>query len=333
MRCFAMLCIIVYHMLCLTIEPMATNVMAYRAMQIPLHIGVPLFFMISGYFNIQFSLRGLMRYCSKVWIYFIPLTVISAIFIDHESFREIFRLFFIFGHDKHWYVNCYLYLFLFSPVINRYLKNISPTQRIYLLAILLFMSVYVGDVMRGDKYLVEGKNLTNVLLFYVLGDTIRCYQKYWVRLSNLYLILAIMFFNATLVAAYFQIPSLSIRIWNYSFPYNSPLMIVNSVMFFVFFAKNAFCSGMVNWLSNGIFACYLLQCVPLTWKYCFDYPARLLYSGGANLPWAFLPSAFIYALFVMFVINVLDNALKPLCDRLCLWASSLDEKWNTKRIR
>lgn len=42
LRIFAMVCIIVYHMLCFTIVPMAYDVMLFKAMQIPLHIGVPL---------------------------------------------------------------------------------------------------------------------------------------------------------------------------------------------------------------------------------------------------------------------------------------------------
>lgn len=52
LRIFAMVCIIVYHILCFTIAPMAPDVMLFKAMQIPLHIGVPLFFLISGYFGI-----------------------------------------------------------------------------------------------------------------------------------------------------------------------------------------------------------------------------------------------------------------------------------------
>ena len=76
LRCFAMVCIIVYHMLCLTIVPLAPDVMLFKAVQIPLHIGVPLFFLISGYFGIRFSLRGLVRYISKVYLYFVPLAVI-----------------------------------------------------------------------------------------------------------------------------------------------------------------------------------------------------------------------------------------------------------------
>ena len=282
MRCFAMVCIIVYHMLCLTIAPLVPDVLFYKAIQIPLHIGVPLFFLISGYFGIKFSLRGLMRYSSKVYFYFIPLTVIPAYFIDHESLREIFRLFFIYGHDKHWYVNCYLYLFLFSPVINKYLDGISLKKRIYLLAILFFMAVYVGDIIKGDRYLVEGKNITNVLMYYVIGNTIKQYQHLWKTIGMFKLVSCSIILNIGLVLSYLNIPYLSDRIWSYSFPYNSPLIIVNSIVVFFIFAKMTFASKFINWVSGGIFTCYLLQCVPITWKALFARPATLIYSGGGN---------------------------------------------------
>ena len=65
LRCFAMLCIIVYHLCLFALGGVSTGTKLYQALQIPLHIGVPLFVLISGYFGIRFSLKGLMRLCSN----------------------------------------------------------------------------------------------------------------------------------------------------------------------------------------------------------------------------------------------------------------------------
>lgn len=323
-------------MLCFTIAPMAPDVMLFKAMQIPLHIGVPLFFLISGYLGIRFSLKGLMRYVSKVYFYLVPLTVIVAYYINHESLREIFRLFFVFGHDKYWYVNCYLYLFLFSPVINRYLENISLKQRIYLLLVLFFMSVYVGDMMMGDRYLVEGKNLTNVLMFYVLGNTIKQYQKHWEKFPMYQLAIAVILLDIGLVFVYSYLSSISFRIWNYSFPYNSPLIILNSSLVFMIFAKMSFKSKFVNWLSGGIFACYLWQCVPILWKTFFEYPASIIYSGGdgKSSPVLFLFAAGIYAIIIIILVIVsVDKLLSPVWNSLISIAEQFDKKWKIKEVR
>ena len=60
LRCFAMLCIIVYHLCLFALGGVPTSTKLYQALQIPLHIGVPLFVLISGYFGIRFSLKGFM---------------------------------------------------------------------------------------------------------------------------------------------------------------------------------------------------------------------------------------------------------------------------------
>lgn len=333
LRLFAMVCIIVYHMLCFTIVPLAPDIKLFKAMQIPLHIGVPLFFLISGYFGIRISLKGLMRYLSKVYLYLVPVTVLVAYYIDHVSFREIFRLFFVFGYDKYWYVNCYLYLFLFSPVINRYLEDVSLKQRIYLLLVLFFMSVYVGGIIMGDRYLIEGKNLTNVLMFYVLGNTINQYQKHWEKFPMYQIAIAVILLNISLVFAYSYFSSISFRIWNYSFSYNSPLIILNSSLVFMIFAKMSFKSKFVNWLSGGIFACYLWQCVPILWKTFFEYPASKIYSMGVSSPVLFLFTACIYAIIILLVIVSIDKLLSPIWNRLISIAERIDKRWKIKEVR
>lgn len=164
LRCFAMLCIIVYHLCLFALGGVPTSTKLYQALQIPLHIGVPLFVLISGYFGIRFSLKGLMRLCSKGYFYFVPFAVIPMLVYNTGGVKDVLKSIFIFGFDAQWYLNTYLYLFLFSPIINCYLENITKSQRFYLLAILTFMSVYIGNVTEGDISLVEGKNLTNFLL-------------------------------------------------------------------------------------------------------------------------------------------------------------------------
>lgn len=170
LRCFAMLCIIVYHLCLFALGGVPTGTKLYQALQISLHIGVPLFVLISGYFGIRFSLKGLMRLCSKGYFYFVPLAVVPMLVYNTGGVKDILKSIFIFGFDAQWYLNTYLYLFLFSPIINRYLENITKSQRFYLLAILTFMSVYIGNVTEGDITLVEGKNLTNFLLLYTLEN-------------------------------------------------------------------------------------------------------------------------------------------------------------------
>lgn len=331
LRCFAMLCIIVYHLCLFALVGVSTGTKLYQALQIPLHIGVPLFVLISGYFGIRFSLKGLMRLCSKGYFYFVPLAVIPMVLTHSGGVKDILKSIFIFGFDAQWYLNTYLYLFLFSPIINRYLENITKSQRLYLLAILTFMSVYIGNVTEGDVCLVEGKNLTNFLLLYTLGNSLRHYQEHINGCSQFKLVITYLLFNAFLVIGFMYIPIIAGKIWKYSYAYDSPIIMVNSVWMFAIFSKLDVKSRFVNWMGSGVFACYLLQCPAILWKNCFERPIQYIY-GFANEPWQILPIMVLYAAAAMLIMGSIDKVLNPIWNRLVAFAAKYDEKWNTKQL-
>ena len=332
LRCFAMLCIIVYHLCLFALVGVSTGTKLYQALQIPLHIGVPLFVLISGYFGIRFSLKGLMRLCSKGYFYFVPLAVIPMVLTHSGGVKDILKSIFIFGFDAQWYLNTYLYLFLFSPIINRYLENITKSQRLYLLAILTFMSVYIGNVTEGDVCLVEGKNLTNFLLLYTLGNSLRHYQEHINGCSQFKLVITYLLFNAFLVIGFMYIPIIAGKIWKYSYAYDSPIIMVNSVWMFAIFSMLDVKSRFVNWTGSGVFACYLLQCPAILWKNCFERPIQYIY-GFANEPWQILPIMVLYAAAAMLIMGSIDKVLNPIWNRLVAFAAKYDEKWNTKQLR
>ena len=332
LRCFAMLCIIVYHLCLFALGGVSTGTKLYQALQIPLHIGVPLFVLISGYFGIRFSLKGLMRLCSKGYFYFVPFAVIPMILTHSGGVKDVLKSVFIFGFDAQWYLNTYLYLFLFSPIINRYLENITKSQRLYLLAILTFMSVYIGNVTEGDVCLVEGKNLTNFLLLYTLGNSLRHYQEHINGCSQFKLVITYLLFNAFLVIGFMYIPIIAGKIWKYSYAYDSPIIMVNSVWMFAIFSKLDVKSRFVNWMGSGVFACYLLQCPAILWKNCFERPIQYIY-GFANEPWQILPIMVLYAAAAMLIMGSIDKVLNPIWNRLVAFAAKYDEKWNTKQLR
>ncbi len=331
LRCIAMLCIIVYHLCLFALGGVPTGTKLYQALQIPLHIGVPLFVLISGYFGIRFSLRGLMRLLSKAYIYFVPFLVIPMLLAHNGGVKDILKGVFIIGFDAQWYLNTYLYLFLFSPIINRYLQNITKVQRVYLLVILAFMSVYIGNVTEGDVSLVEGKNLTNFLLLYTLGNTIRYYQDAINAILQRKLVVSYFLFNAFLVYAFMCIPMLAGKVWKYSFAYDSPIIILNSIWVFAIFIKIKLNSRIINWMGSGVFACYLLQCPAIIWKNCFEYPIQQIY-GVANAPWQIIPIMIFYGMVAMMIMMLIDKAFNPVWNRMARFAMRYDEKWNTKQL-
>lgn len=71
-RLLAMFMIVVYHLILFFIEPIDPSPI-YKAVQIPVHIGVILFVLISGYFGIKPTFRGFFKILCVVAVYYLPL--------------------------------------------------------------------------------------------------------------------------------------------------------------------------------------------------------------------------------------------------------------------
>lgn len=168
-------------------------------------------------------------------------------------------LFFV-SKSPFWFVRTYLCLYLFSPVINAFLETITLKRRIYLLLILGFMAVYMGSI-GVDPAIRDGKNILYFLFVYVVGNTLRIYGYLWRRVPTRFFVEAFLLLNVVLVAGacLFDGTLIQKAIHRLSFPYNSPIMQVNALLFFLIIAKQSFKSSSVNWLASSALAIYLIH--------------------------------------------------------------------------
>ena len=78
LRIIAQYMIVFYHIL-LFIVYADTGSPIYKAMWLPLHIGVPLFVIISGYFGIKANVKRLIKLLGLVFVFQVPYLIISNI--------------------------------------------------------------------------------------------------------------------------------------------------------------------------------------------------------------------------------------------------------------
>lgn len=78
LRIIAQYMIILYHIL-LFIVYADTGAPIYKAMWLPLHVGVPLFVVISGYFGIKANVKRLVKLLGLVFVFQVPYLIISNI--------------------------------------------------------------------------------------------------------------------------------------------------------------------------------------------------------------------------------------------------------------
>lgn len=255
-----MFAIIVSHLL-LFFVCNKSEIVLYRALQLPLHIGVILFVLISGYYGIRTSLRGVCKLLLPVFFYY-ALVEGAVSCYRHEFYGGLNALLFI-SSSPYWYVRTYLWLFLLAPIINYYLKGITPRQRVYMLVVLGVISMYFGTV-KGDPSLERGTNVINFFFLYCIGNTISCYQNK-VKVKTIFLITAYVLLNAIIVFAYMLIADniLSSVVMKMFYFYCSPGLIINAVLLFLIFARINFHSLYVNRFASSTYSMYIIHHIPV----------------------------------------------------------------------
>lgn len=258
LRIVAQWMIVMYHLLYFHVYP-ATGDVFYKAIQMPLHIGVILYLLTSGYFGIRPSIKKLFFLLVYVAIYTIPLLLIYDYDLNKNLFQTTLDVLFV-SRSPYWFVRTYIFLFLLSPVINYWISE--QKRSLYLLSVLFFICIYVG-VLGSDETLWGGKNLLNFVFLYVLGYEFRrsssCKSYNIKKLLLLWLIL-----NVILVYIYniFSETLFGKLIWMLSYPYNSPIIVLNATVFFMIFTKLKLKSKAVNYIAGSSFAIYLIHCHP-----------------------------------------------------------------------
>lgn len=248
LRLICMFMIVLYHLLAYVVYP-STDVIVYKALWLPLHVAVVCFVLISGYFLIKPTIMGLAKLLIPLIFFYYPFVFIN-ILSGSISANSILS-------PPYWFIRVYLYLFLFSPVINYYIKDLNAFKRFYLLVVLAFMAIYMA--MLGDKSLSDGKNLVFFIFIYVIGNTIKVYSEKIKRIRTYPLFIMYALSNIFLVVFYLYGDLVSKIIWKLAYPYCSPLLVINAVMFFLLIGKLKFKSRIINWAASSSLAIYVIH--------------------------------------------------------------------------
>lgn len=219
---------------------------------------------------------------------------------------------------KLWFYRTYLLLYIISPVINKYLVGILPSQRVKLIIILTIFACGIG-LFGNDANLSEGKNPIYFMLLYVIGDTLRTYQHIWQRIKLYRLIAGWLFYNVFLVLSAYIIGH---GFWIF-FSYCSPLEVINAIWLFIIFGKIRFSSSRINYISASVFAVYLISCEPTVMNRVLKPIIFSLYQHSDNLA-IYLSMLIVFSLVVMAACIFIDKILHPIWNMGSLCGKRVD---------
>ena len=262
-RIIAQFFIVFYHIFSVYIYNI-TDQPLHRAIWLPLHIGVILFVLISGYFGIKSSVRGFVKLIGMMIVLYIPIDLINLLLTNGLQTwggkKHFLTYLFTVSASPFWFMRTYVFLYLLAPLINLYLSKANLARRIYIVCALGFISHWVG-ALGQDPSLYDGKNAVTFLFLYSLGDTLRVYRNQLARIRPLYYGLAFLLYNTALVTLYsFWTGRLAMITYNRMFfAYCSFGLLVSSVLFFLWIGNLKFKSRFINLIGPSSMTIYMIH--------------------------------------------------------------------------
>ena len=116
-----------------------------RALTTLFSIGVPVFVLISGYFGIRRSVKGLLNIIAQV-VFYCLIAVLLCFFVFHQSVTtdNILSIIFPVTKTQYWFISSYILLYLLSPYLNRLLNNLERLEFAGFIVTLTFSVCYWG---------------------------------------------------------------------------------------------------------------------------------------------------------------------------------------------
>lgn len=217
--------------------------------------GVPLFFMISGWFGIRLTLKSLTRLVGLVFLF--TMTNYMLCYITNIPFTvkdmvkyTVFPITF----TPYWFIKVYFLLMLTAPIINRGLNQLNVEQLRYFIIILSVFVFYSSNLGKGYND-PNGYRYSTAFYLYCIGYYLRMDDLLYRKISQLILIILSIL---TLLFAGFT-HFINAGLWSRFTCYNSMPLVFSSVCLLVFFSRLKIQNNIINKISAASFGCYLLQ--------------------------------------------------------------------------
>lgn len=232
-------------------------------------IAVNVFVLLSGWYGIRFTIKGLTRFIYQVAFFSLLCYTISVVMKTQPfSPKSLLLEGFMFGIDTYWFVQSYVLLFVLSPILNSFCENTDRKMFRNILVTYMAIMVYGGWLTQTMSGEIEGG--LSVVFFiglYLIARYMRLYSPRFTTLNHkkdIFIFLLLTSITAVIAVATHGGTLLMANVYTYT----CPLIIASSVFLLLAFSKIHFQSKCINYLASICFAVYLLHehvsiCKPL----------------------------------------------------------------------
>lgn len=237
---------------------------------------VNIFVMISGYYGIHHSKRGVFNLLFQTFFYLITIYVVCIAYglsqLNITGIKELFML-----TPSNWFLKSYILLYIVAPVLNAFVSKANKRQfKFILIAYYAFILIWGWLFPTSTDYIVGGYSPVFFVWLYLLARYMRLYSF---RINQLPFAIAILF--CVTIVLFVLLSCISTyyiggdTVYGYVLlQYISPTTVATAMLLIIATSKLHISSKLINRLAASSFAVYLVYVNPnlLT-------PYRNLFSG------------------------------------------------------
>lgn len=299
-------------------------------------IHVNSFVMLSGYFQSQskFKLKKVISLLLQVSFYSLAILVaaIKLGWIENYTIVTFINNTLLTALDNYWFIKMYLVTYVFSDYINKFIDRMSRCEyKNFLLIVFVMLSVI--PFVTGYKVVYnDGYNFSNFIYLYMIGAYLRKYplketyhfkcmsiNGYRMFLLSGFFIVAI--FNYLINHFSFEIGGMSNifneisnRVTTSYFDYSTPLVIIQTILYFELFKTLKIENSFINKISKCVFGIYLIHDNPIVRTHIYKI---LKIDNGLFYGYSIFLKIIIVLLSIFIGCFIIDFIRDFICKKLC----------------
>ena len=269
-------------------------------------ICVNVFVLISGYFGIKPSLKGICSYIFQ-WLFFYIGTFLIMIALGKVSwdYKTLFACFGISNYN--WFIKAYLALYIISPILNSFIEHSNrKVIKITLIAFFIFQTIYGWTA--ASPWVYQGYSAFSFIGLYILARYIKHFglkRHFWMWL-----------YVVSIIA---NIPFLAFQMYYNIGPgvhsYVNPLVISGAVgLLGIFSTLRIPVIKQINFIAKSSFAVFLFHHAPAIGKPFFKPLILTLYNDYSGITCILSIAGTLILIFILSII--LDQPRKYIWNRV-----------------
>lgn len=233
-------------------------------------VHVNIFILISGYFSLNFSLLKIRNFYFLITYYSILCIIFGIILKESISETYILSSVFSLSRSSWWFIKIYIYLWIISPFLNQFLSSLDKRKFIELIICLSVLNLYFGFIQQGT-FNLNGYNIEHFIYMYTIGYFLKKnYFNNYINIKGIYYLLLYFLCGCLLILVRYLGHNIGFGQNINLIAYNNPLIVLESIFFFLFFTKIKISSTLINFTAKSALAVYLIHDYPLIRKHLTD---------------------------------------------------------------